>query len=235
MFGALADELAVEVAVYQTGEVIHLGLDVGHFVEAERVALAERGAGAFLLVCGKILVADGAGMCGRLPVQVGLDALEALVYVGLLGIQLAEDGSLCAAACGRPAGRDDRAAYLAAFVAEIINVVVERNRTDHQYVIFFFHFFFPAHTPVRNSFLKILQGTEMCLHVFATGLYNSILSFYHKTWLNTIKYLENVLRKRVRHVKKRVLCTGGRSGKDRRACAAARNMVCCYCYKRKST
>ena len=39
MFGALADELAVEVAVYQTGEVIHLGLDVGHFVEAERVAL----------------------------------------------------------------------------------------------------------------------------------------------------------------------------------------------------
>ena len=174
-------------------------------------------------------------MCGRLPVQVGLDALEALVYVGLLGIQLAEDGSLCAAACGRPAGRDDRAAYLAAFVAEIINVVVERNRTDHQYVIFFFHFFFPAHTPVRNSFLKILQGTEMCLHVFATGLYNSILSFYHKTWLNTIKYLENMLRKRVRHVKIRVLCTGGRSGKDRRACAAARNMVCCYCYKRKST
>lgn len=158
-----------------------------------------------------------------------------LVYVGLLGIQLAEDGSLCAAACGRPAGRDDRAAYLAAFVAEIINVVVERNRTDHQYVIFFFHFFFPAHTPVRNSFLKILQGTEMCLHVFATGLYNSILSFYHKTWLNTIKYLENMPRKRVRHVKKRVLRTGGRSGKDRRACAAARNMVCCYCYKRKST
>lgn len=99
-------------------------------------------------------------MLGRLPVQVSLDALEALVYVGLLGIQLAEDGSLCAAACGRPAGCDDRAAYLAAFVAEIINVVVERNRADHQYVIFFLHFSFRAHR-CAHSFLKDVAGRRV--------------------------------------------------------------------------
>ena len=157
---ALADELAVEVAVYQTGEVIHLGLDVRHLVKAERVALAERGAGALFLVSGEILVADGAGVLGRLPVQVSLDALEAFVDVRLLRVELAEDGSLCAAACGRPAGCDDRAAYLAAFVAEIINVVVERNRTDHQYVIFFLHFSFRAHR-CAHSFLKDVAGRRV--------------------------------------------------------------------------
>ena len=149
---ALADKLAVEIAVYQTGEVIHLSLDVRHLVKAERVALAERGAGALLLVGSEILVADGAGVLGRLPVQVGLDALEAFVDVRLLRVELAEDGSLRAAACGRPAGSNNCAAYLAAFVAEIVDIVVERNRADHQYIIFFLHFFFP-----RTSLCALLS------------------------------------------------------------------------------
>ena len=137
--GCLGKEGTVEVAVHQAGEVIDLGLDIRQLIEPEGIAHPHGGAGPLFFVGGEILVADGAGGLRRLPVHIRTGPGEPLLHIRIRGIQLGKHGGAVAAFGSRKAGGHHGAAHLLAFVALIVDVVIQGHRADHQYVIRFFH------------------------------------------------------------------------------------------------
>ena len=139
MLGSLGKQGAIKVAVHQAGEVVNFRLDVRQFLEFKGVAHAHGGTRPLLLVGSEILVADGAGGLGRLPIEVGTRTGKPRLHVGVGGIQLGEQSRLVAALGRREAGGHHGAAQLLALVALIVNVVVQGHRADDQHIICIFH------------------------------------------------------------------------------------------------
>ena len=135
MLRRLGEERAAEIAVDQAREVVDFRLDVRQLLKAEGVAHAHGGAGALLLVGGKILVADGAGRLGGLPVEVGPGPGEPGLHVGVGGVQLGEEGGFVPALRRREAGGHHRPAHFPALVSLIVDVVVQGYGADDENVI----------------------------------------------------------------------------------------------------
>ena len=134
----LGEQGAVKVAVHQSCEMVDLCLHLRQLPEMEGVAHPHGGAGALFLVGGEILVADGAGGPGGLPVHIGAGAGEPGLHVGVGGIQLGEYRRPVPAFGRREAGGHHRAPHFPALVALIVDVLVQGYRPNHQHVIVLF-------------------------------------------------------------------------------------------------
>ena len=119
--------------------MVNAGVNLGQLVKGEGVTFAHRAAVAALLVCGKVLIANRAGLLGGLPENIRPRAGKNRIRVSILGVELGKDGGHIAAVGGGKAGLHNRAADLAALVILIVDVLVKRNRADHQGVIVFLH------------------------------------------------------------------------------------------------
>ena len=129
----------VKIAVNQPCKMVDAGLYLRQLVKAERIAHAHGGAGPLFLVGGEILIADGTGGLGLCPVQIRMNPGEALLDIGIRSVGLAENCGFCAASGSGKAGGHHSAAHFPALVAQIVNIVIQRNRPDHHDVVFLLH------------------------------------------------------------------------------------------------
>ena len=127
-----------ELADYRNAfQGMHYGLLVSG--GGKLVPLGQTDRSAAFLVGGEILVADGAGGLGGAPVQIRAGAGKTGFHIRVGGVELGEESGRVAGAGRGKAGGHHRAAYLLALVSEIVDVVVEGNRPDHQHVVVFAH------------------------------------------------------------------------------------------------